>query len=82
MLIREWTVKRFPVQGTSCGSEGDAGTVMFELAGQNASVQLVKLHELQQVSESRVSVVQTVEELAVIFNRYNLKVFDFLRMAQ
>lgn len=48
------------------GSQGDPGAVMFEFAGQHATVQLVKLHQLDQVREARVAVIQTVEHLPFI----------------
>lgn len=50
------------------GSQGGSGTVVFELAGQHASIQLVELHQLQQIAEARVSVIQTVEQLTVILH--------------
>lgn len=47
-------------------SQGDPGTVVFELAGKLPTVQLVKLHQLDQVGELGVTIVQTVEQLAFI----------------
>lgn len=48
------------------GSQGDPGAVVFEFAGQHAAVQLVKLHQLDQVREARVAVIQTEEHVAFI----------------
>lgn len=50
----------------SRGSQGDPGAVVFEFAGQHAAVQLVKLHQLDQVREARVAVIQTEEHLTFI----------------
>lgn len=47
-------------------SQSDASTVVLELAGKNAAVQLVKLHQLDQISKPRVVIVQTVEQLSFI----------------
>lgn len=49
-------------------SQGDPGTVLLEFAGKYATIQLVKLHQLNQVSESRVTVIQTVGQLAFILH--------------
>lgn len=48
------------------GSQGDPGAVVFEFAGQHTTVQLVKLHQLDQVREACVAVVQTEEHLPFV----------------
>lgn len=52
-------------RGSLC-SQGDPCTVMFEFAGQHPTVQLVELHQLDQVSEPRFAIIQTVQNLAFI----------------
>ena len=56
------------VAGAGMGSEGDPGTVVPELARQHPSVELVELHQLEQVAEARVTLVQAVELLALILH--------------
>lgn len=38
-------------------SQGDAGAVMSELAGQDAPVDLVKLHQLDEIGKARLAVI-------------------------
>lgn len=47
-------------------SQGDPGAVVFEFAWQHATVQLVKLHQLYQVGEARVAVIQAKEDLPFV----------------
>lgn len=50
------------------GSQGDPGAVVFEFAGQHPTVELVKLHQLDQVCEACVAVVQTEEHLPFVIH--------------
>ena len=50
------------------GSEGDAGTVVFELAGQDTPVQLVELNQLDQISEASMTIVQAVVQVPVFIH--------------
>lgn len=43
-------------------------TIMFQLARKNTLVELIKLHQLDQIRKPRVAVVQGVEHFAVIFH--------------
>lgn len=47
-------------------SQGHGGAGVFELAGQHASVELVELHQVDQVGELGGAVVQAEEHLAVL----------------
>lgn len=47
-------------------SQGHSGAGVFELAGQHASVELVELHQVDQVGELGGAVVQAEEHLAVL----------------
>lgn len=47
-------------------SQGHGGAGVFELAGQHSSVQLVELHQVDQVGELGGAVVQAEEHLAVL----------------
>ena len=46
------------------GSEGHAGTAVAQEAGQDAAVQLVELHELQQVGEAGLALVHAEVQAA------------------
>lgn len=48
------------------GSQGHCGAGVFELAGQHASVELVELHQVDQVAELGGAVVKAEEDLAVL----------------
>lgn len=48
-------------------SQGHSGAGVFELAGQHSSVELVELHQLNQVGEFGGAVVKAEENLAVLF---------------
>lgn len=50
------------------GSQGDPGAVVFEFAGQHPTVELVKLHQLDQVREACVAIVQTEEHLPFVIH--------------
>lgn len=47
-------------------SQGNSGAGMFELAGQHPSVQLVELHQVDQVGELGGAVVEAEEHLTVL----------------
>lgn len=47
-------------------SQGHSGAGVFELAGQHSSVELVELHQVDQVSELGGAVVEAEEHLAVL----------------
>lgn len=47
-------------------SQGHGGAGVFELAGQHSSIELVELHQVDQVSELGGAVVQAEEHLAVL----------------
>lgn len=47
-------------------SQGDAAAVVLELAGQHAAVQLVEVHQLDQVGEARAAVVQAVQQAVLV----------------
>lgn len=47
-------------------SQGHSGTGVFELAGQHSSVELVKLHQMDQVGELGGAVVKAEEHLTVL----------------
>lgn len=47
-------------------SQGHSGAGVFELAGQHSSVQLVELHQVDQVGELGGAVVEAEEHLAVL----------------
>lgn len=51
------------------GSQGHSGARVFELAGQHSSVELVKLHQVDQVCELGGAVVEAEENLTVLFTR-------------
>lgn len=55
---------------------------MFQLARQDSSVQLVKVHELDQVGKPGLPLVQAEEQLPVLLARQDLEIFDFLMMTQ
>lgn len=55
---------------------------MLQLAGQNTSVELVEVDQLDQIRELGVSIIQSEESLAVILARQDLEVFNLLVMAQ
>lgn len=48
-------------------SQGHGGAWVFELAGQHSSVELVELHQVDQVGELGGAVVQAEEHLTVLF---------------
>lgn len=47
-------------------SQGHGGAGVLKLAGQHSPVELVKLHQVDQVGEFRGAVIQAEEHLAVI----------------
>lgn len=47
-------------------SQGDPNTLMFQSAGESPTVWLVKLHQLDQVSKSCLTIIQSVEQLPFI----------------
>lgn len=47
-------------------SQGHGGAGVFELAGQHSSVELVKLHQVDQVGELGGAVVEAEEHLTVL----------------
>lgn len=47
-------------------SQGHSGAGVFELAGQHSSVELVELHQVDQVGELGGAVVEAEEHLAVL----------------
>lgn len=47
-------------------SQGHSGAGVFELAGQHSSVELVEVHQVDQVCELGGAVVQTEEHLTVL----------------
>lgn len=47
-------------------SEGHAGAAVAQQAGQDATVQLVELHELQQVGEARLALIHAEVEAALL----------------
>lgn len=47
-------------------SQGHGGAWVFELAGQHSSVELVELHQVDQVGELGGAVVEAEEHLAVL----------------
>lgn len=54
-----------------CGvSQGHGGAGVFELAGQHSSVELVKLHQVDQVGELGGTVVEAEEHLTVLLTLY------------
>ncbi len=46
-------------------SQGHGGAGVFELAGQHSSVELVKLHQVDQVGELGGGIVEAIEHLTV-----------------
>lgn len=54
--------------GAASHSQGNPGAVVFEFAGQHAAVQLVKVHQLDQIREARVALVETEEHLTFILH--------------
>lgn len=52
--------------GSPRRSQGDAAAVVLELAGQHAAVQLVEVHQLDQVGEARAAVVQAVQQAVLV----------------
>lgn len=47
-------------------SQGHGGAGVFELAGQHSSVELVKLHQMDQVGELGGAVVEAEEHLTIV----------------
>ena len=47
-------------------SQGHSGTWVFELAGQHSSVELVELHQVDQVCEFGGAIVEAEEHLTVL----------------
>lgn len=64
------------------GSERHAGAVVPQLAGQDAAVDLVKLHELDEVGEAGLPVVHGEVEPSLLLARQDEIVLDFLQVAQ
>lgn len=57
-----------PMAVTACvASEGHTGTAVAQQAGQDASVQLVEFHQLQQVCETGLAVIHAEVKAAFIF---------------
>lgn len=77
-----WMVWRVWRWDRGASSQGDAGTVVFEFVGQHSAVQLVELHQLDQVGEFGVTVVQAVEQLSVLVYRQDLEVLYFELVTQ
>lgn len=50
------------------GSQGDPGAVVFKFAGQHTAVQLVKFHQLDQVCEACVAIVQAEEHFPFVIH--------------
>lgn len=72
-------VQKRGLRGQGCGvSQGHGGAGVFELAGQHSSVQLVKLHQVDQVRELCGTVVEAEEHLTIFFTRKDLEVLDLL----
>lgn len=72
-----------PMAVTACvASEGHTGTAVAQQAGQDASVQLVEFHQLQQVCETGLAVIHAEVKAAFIFAWQDEIMFDFLQMAQ
>lgn len=63
-------------------SEGHTGTAVVQQAGQDASVQLVEFHQLQQVCETGLAIIHAEVKAAFIFAWQDEIMFDFLQMAQ
>lgn len=57
------------MSGAGMGSQGHSGARVFELAGQHSSVELVELHQMDQVCELGGAVVETEEHLTILFTR-------------
>lgn len=63
-------------------SEGHTGTAVAQQTGQDASVQLVEFHQLQQVCETGLAIIHAEVKAAFIFAWQNKIMLDFLQMAQ
>lgn len=50
-------------------SQGHSGAGVFELAGEHSSVELVELHQVDQVGELGGTVIEAEEHLTVLFTR-------------
>lgn len=56
------------IEDWECGvSQGHGGAGVFEFAGQHSSVELVELHEVDQVGELGGTIVEAKEHLTVFF---------------
>ena len=53
---------------------------MLQLARKDPPVELVELHQLDEVCELRMAIIQSMEQLTIIFYGYNLIVFYLLSM--
>lgn len=66
LRVRE-VCKKKKKEGLGAGvSQGHSGAGVFELAGQHSSVELVELHQVDQVGELGGAVVEAEEHLAVL----------------